>query len=118
MVNILCVSLGAVLLIASLNNFRQSYDLPLSRAYKPWWAILAVFIIFFLVGYVAFVVALLSGRSLIGQESLVAQVFLWGAVFVLLVSAFFLMLARGQTNFVLAAMKTKEENERLKQADE
>jgi len=118
MVNILCVSLGAVLLIASLNNFRLSYDLPLSRAYKPWWAILAVFIIFFLFGYVAFVVALLSGRSLIGLESLVAQVFLWGAVFVLLVSAFFLMLARGQTNFVLAAMKTKEENERLKQADE
>jgi PAS domain S-box-containing protein len=112
MINIICVSLGAIFFIVSLFNFWQIYNLPLSRNYKAWWWVLISFIFFFLGGYVAFIVALLKGPMFFSLATLVSQVFLWGAVFVLLVSTFFARLMKGQITFVEDAIRT------MKNADE
>ena len=112
MVNILCVSLGVAIFLASLVNFWRIYNTSSGRVNRLWWALLAAFVLFFLAGYLAYDFYLWRGLVFVHQETLISQVFLWGAVFVLLISSLFLTLVGSQKESVAEAVNQKDEAEK------
>ena len=84
MLNIISVGIGIVLFIYSITLFWRIFRLSKIKALAPWWLVLILLVTFFLLGYLGFEYFLLTGRELFDFKLLVSQVFLWGAVFVLI----------------------------------
>jgi two-component system, cell cycle sensor histidine kinase and response regulator CckA len=82
--NILSVACGVVMFTIALLYFRQISRLAGPATLRPWWIALSVLTVFFLLGYVAFLMILIAEHTFREMETLTAQIFFWGAVFVLL----------------------------------
>jgi hypothetical protein len=87
MLNVVSVGIGIAIFIFSLILFRLTYKV--SRTQTAWWTILSVLVIFFLIGYLYFEYCLITGKQPFDLNFMVAQVFLWGAVFVLICATLF-----------------------------
>ena len=84
-INLSCIAFGICFLIAAAVGFYRIYKIARSEsvASSIHWFILLLFVVGFLAGYVVFAIYLVDERFIDSREvSLVAQIFLWGAVFV------------------------------------
>jgi hypothetical protein len=89
MLNIISVGLGIALFVLAMILFWKTYLLLWGKRIILWWLALALLTGFFFLGYIGFEIFLITGKELIGLKLVVSQVFLWGAVFVLIVSWIF-----------------------------
>ncbi|MFA5113840.1 MAG: hypothetical protein WC529_06070 [Candidatus Margulisiibacteriota bacterium] len=92
--NIICVAAGICLFISSITIFWTSWNIFGRERFTGWWLTLGVLVAFFLLGYLFFELYLINGWVLIDLKSLVAQVFFWGAVFVLVCARLFFLTNR------------------------
>jgi len=85
--NIASVSLGILLFGVALALFARTWRA--SGGQRAWWFTLATFVVGFLVGYMLWLSALVTDHLLVATDLLVSQIFLWGAVFVLITARLF-----------------------------
>lgn len=79
----IAIIIGVLLLLGSLFILRRTFRLIRERSVAVWWAILGLFIAGFAVGYSLYIASALIHWAPIPEEQLIAQILLWGAVFVL-----------------------------------
>ncbi len=86
-INIVLVAAGIALFLVALRSLHRARREV--GGFRASWAALTVLVVGFLVGYGLWLELLVEGRELVEPESLVSQVFFWGAVFVLLTARLF-----------------------------
>jgi len=97
MVNVVSVIIGILLflyafgLLIRISTRTELRKLAEFKSFKIWWFVLVLFLVLFLLGYIFFLFYLIFQVELIDLKLVVAQIFLWGAVFVLLVFQLFRM---------------------------
>jgi PAS domain S-box-containing protein len=89
MLNIILVGLGITIFIYSMTLFWRTYRILEETKISLLWIILAFLVIFFLLGYVAFEYLMITGEEILSFNTLVSQIFFWGAVFVLICAKLF-----------------------------
>jgi len=89
MLNIIMVGAGITIFIYSMTLFWHTYRILEEKKISLLWIILAFLVIFFLLGYVAFEYLMITGEEILSFNTLVSQIFFWGAVFVLICAKLF-----------------------------
>ena len=108
MVNELAVAAGGVIFLFALYNFWQVYRMSWAKSFYIWWLILVSLILFFVAGYLMFEVSLLFNIGLFDNKAIVSQIFLWGAVFVLITSILFSSISKEQDRFLAESRAAKD----------
>lgn len=115
--NIISVGTGILLFLCALTLLWRTYRIAAVNSLRPYWAALAAFIVFFLIGYGVFLATLIRGAELTGLSTLIAQIFLWGSVFVLLCSWLFLSTVRQRLQIEQDLRKANEQVERAQRME-
>jgi PAS domain S-box-containing protein len=89
MLNIIMVGMGITIFIYSMILFWRTYRILEEKKISLLWIILAFLVTFFLLGYVAFEYLMITGEEILSFNTLVSQIFFWGAVFVLICAKLF-----------------------------
>ena len=84
MFNIISVGTGILFFVYALSIILNIWNKTAGEKLKNWWILLSCLVIGFLIGYVLFVLNLINKTEIIHLETVIAQVFLWGSVFVVM----------------------------------
>jgi len=110
--DIFSVGTGIVLFLIALALLWKTYRLADLASLRSLWAALGVLIVFFLTGYAVFFVTLVKGNEVTALRPLIAQIFLWGSIFVLLCAWIFLATVRQRLSIEQSLRTANEKLER------
>jgi len=112
--NVISVGAGIIIFVFSLVVYFKIYFLSHEKWFPLRWFALGAMIAFFLIGYMVFEYFLVTGKEIFDLHSVIAQVFLWGSLFVLYCAWIFHEVIKEKE----AARKAlAEANEKLKELD-
>jgi len=122
MLNIILVGLGITIFIYSITLFWRTYRILKEKKISLLWIILAFLVIFFLLGYAAFEYLMITGEEILSSNTLVSQIFFWGAVFVLICAKLFhstfIVRKQMEETLLISNKQLQQEITERKQAEE
>lgn len=105
MLNILLVGIGVIIFIVSIVIYFLIFFRSKALGYKPFWYVLIIFVLFFLLGYVVFELTLIYNYQFHNFLLLISLIFFFGAIFVALTALL----------FYLVIMRLKAYNDNLEE---